>query len=83
MSEQSLGQYRVGKDFNPSGNAAVDNLKEDAARFIDSCERYRTPPPDLSTVAAVERSELMSLAQRYAEIAAMLAVKAVTKRDRE
>ena len=38
---QTLGQYRVGCDFNPSGNDMVDKLKRAAAAFIDECENVR------------------------------------------
>ena len=34
---RTVGQYRVGTDFNPSGDSAVARLKEKAAAFIDEC----------------------------------------------
>ena len=34
---QTLGEYRVGLDFNPSGNEEVNELKRIAAGLIDKC----------------------------------------------
>lgn len=36
---QSIGAYRVGTNFNPSGSDDVNRLKEHAAKFIDECQR--------------------------------------------
>ena len=38
---QTLGQYRVGSELNPSGNEWVDRLKRAAAAFIDECQAAR------------------------------------------
>ena len=85
MMTASKGQYRVGIDFNPSGNDAVTRLKEKAAAFIDECNAQLEPLYESqmgSTDTDLERCELYSRAMREAEGAAMWAVKAATKRAR-
>ena len=83
---QTIGQYRVGIDFNPSGNKDVGALKDKAAAFIDECERQRqerfnaTDKYDAGTWDEV--SYLYDRAMRQCEEAAMNAVKASTKRER-
>ena len=69
------GEYRVGLTFNPSGSAAVNDIKRRAADLIDL----------LSPIAS-ERSHpgarCASIAMTEIESAAMWAVKAVTKQPR-
>lgn len=68
----SEGEYRVGKSFNPSANAMVDIIKAKAAEFIDL----------LAPIAADRDhpgARCAALAMTEIEIAAMWAVKAVTK----
>jgi len=67
----SLGQQRVRSTFNPSGNAAVDQLKKLAADFIDSCEL-------LKETGNNEKNRSLAIAQTHAEDAAMHAVKGAT-----
>lgn len=76
----TLGEYRVGISFNPSGNVQVDDIKRRAADFIDYCESQRTAKAADDTGGEVNR--LLSLAQTHIEDAAMWAVKAVTKPKR-
>jgi hypothetical protein len=74
---QTLGEYRVGIDFNPSGNAMVNNIKQAAADLIDlvlSIDNAANPNE-------VER--LKVLAMTHIEDAAMWAVKASTKKPRD
>ncbi|MBZ9986072.1 hypothetical protein LB572_03060 [Mesorhizobium sp. BH1-1-5] len=69
------GEYRVGINFNPSGNAAVDLVKAKAAELIDilaPIAANRDHPG--ARCAAVAMTEI--------ESAAMWAVKAVTKQPR-
>lgn len=75
---QTLGEYRVGISFNPGGNEHVNTIKRVAADFIDYCEELR--PTD--NVDNGEVNRLFSLAQTSIEVAAMHAVKAVTKPKR-
>ena len=86
---QNEGQYRVGLDFNPSGDPKVIALKQAAAHFIELCYQYNcelfgdgadigTPLCALDT----EKQELYERAMRDAEGAAMFAVKAATKREK-
>lgn len=73
----TLGQYRVGTDFNPDGNEAVKVLKTAGAQWIDYLEAHsqRDDVP-------AEAKALIAYAQRVVEDAAMWSVKAVTKKPR-
>jgi len=64
----TLGQKRVGINFNPSGEEIVDQIKAKSAELIDLCESMKTSMP--------ERNRLIALAQTNFEIASMFAVKA-------
>jgi hypothetical protein len=78
---QSKGDYRVGTDFNPSGNNHVDEIKVRASELIDYIEdEIATDTGDDELNGEVRR--LKALAQTAIEEAAMWAVKAVTKRPR-
>ena len=89
--KQTLGEYRVGSTFNPSGDDAVTRLKAKAAAFIDECEsqmhcmservdRYDGSYEERAQM--MESEELFDRAMRECESAAMFAVKAATKRPR-
>jgi hypothetical protein len=90
---QSTGDWVVGLDFNPSNSDKVAVLKKKAADFITECEdqaqalykEYNNN--EVQAVGDAERhGEQISLLERAAEtveIAAMLAVKAVTKQNRK
>jgi hypothetical protein len=67
------GEYRVGIDFNPSGDANVFLIKRAAADLIDLIESI---PAD----AGPEVGRLKALAQTHIEDGAMWAVKAATKK---
>ena len=70
------GEWRVGVDFNPSGNPQVADIKGRVASLIDDLQLIandREHPG--ARCAAMACTEL--------ESAAMWAVKAVTKRARE
>jgi hypothetical protein len=71
----SLGEYRVGIDFNPGKNLLVHKLKEAAADFIDMISEIE-PAMDADP-GEVER--LKALAMTAIETGAMWAVKAATK----
>ena len=73
----SLGEYRVGVSFNPSGNPDVDKIKRVAAAMIDMCAvgADHTDDPEVG--------RLWSLAMTHFEDAAMWAVKAATKSPQE
>jgi hypothetical protein len=68
----SLGEDRVRTKFNPSASSAVDLLKQQAAKFIDSCHALQDKTDD------PEVGRCLSLAMTHAEDAAMWAVKAAT-----
>ncbi len=72
------GEWKVGLDFNPSGNALVADLKMKAAAFIDAVALVPKPEGDEKLTAEIGR--LKALAMTHAEDAAMWAVKAATKR---
>ena len=77
MDEQrhSLGQFRVGISFNPGGNPLVDEIKYKAAELIDMIDSIQTREDEVV--------RLKALAMTHIEDAAMWAVKAVTKPDRD
>ena len=81
MSEQTLGEYRVGTAFNPSADSLVDDVKRAQADFIDQVEDVKQSARDsaLTQEQAGEKMRLCALAQTYAETAAMYAVKAITR----
>lgn len=66
------GEYRVGIDFNPSGDDLVARIKRAAADLIDMVDGI--------DAADGERARLKALAQTEIESAAMWAVKAATKK---
>lgn len=80
----SKGAYRVGLDFNPSGDDLVARLKQAAAGFIDLIEEIpaNTDAEGIQALTdqSIERFRLKALAQTAVEEAAMWAVKAATKR---
>lgn len=75
----TLGEYRVGITFNPSGNELVNSIKARAAELIDVCAAI--PKPE-DAEARAEVSRLIALAMTHIEDASMWAVKAVTKGPR-
>jgi hypothetical protein len=73
----TLGEFRVGINFNPSGDELVDKIKRASADLIDLIE---TIPYGEDHRAGAERQALKENAQRAIEDGAMWAVKAATKR---
>ena len=92
---QSKGKYRVGVDFNPSGNPTVNYIKLCAAELVDVIEAISLPPmvlgPGTSDAGGEvshtgmtytdEVARLKALAQTAIEEGAMWAVKAATKQE--
>lgn len=71
----SEGAYRVGIDFNPSGDVQVLKIKSAAADLINMLE-------PISADRNHPGARCASIAMTELESAAMWAVKAVTKRPR-
>ena len=71
-SPETFGTKAVGLAFNPSGDAAVTNIKEEFAACIERMHQYRTHNAD------PEVKRMASLAITAAQEAQMWAVKAVT-----
>lgn len=71
------GEYRVGINFNPSGDDLVGRIKRSAADLIDLIETIEAASMDPNR--DTERKRLKALAQTEIESAAMWAVKAATK----
>jgi len=69
-----LGEYRVGIDFNPSGDERVNEVKSVAAHLINIYAE------GAKSVNDPEVKRLWALAQTHAEDSAMWAVKALTKK---
>jgi hypothetical protein len=74
VGKMSLGEYRVGVTFNPSGDETVNKIKQAAASLIDLCHigADHTDDPEIG--------RLWSLAMTHIEDGAMWAVKAATKK---
>jgi hypothetical protein len=87
---KSVGQWKVGADFNPSGASSVNAIKTVCADAIDTINRFVDDklgygqPGDASCAVEYfkEVERLRSQAVDQIEMAAMLAVKAVTKSPR-
>ena len=73
-STKSLGEYRVGVDFNPGKNPVVDEIKRKTAELIDLCRSA-----SMDKLGDPEISRLWALALTHYEDAAMWAVKATTQ----
>ena len=71
----TIGQKRVGANFNPSGEEIVDQIKAKSAELIDLCESMKTFGEQGAKIHA-EKNRLIALAQTNFEIASMFAVKA-------
>ena len=74
----TLGERRVGVDFNPGGNAMVGAIKRKAAELIDLVNGLETT----GFMEPQEVARLKALAMTDAEAAAEWAVKAATLRKR-
>lgn len=74
------GEFRVGINFNPSGDDMVGQIKRRAADLIDLIESIES---DRESAVGNERGRLKAMAQTDIETAAMHAVKAATKRAPE
>lgn len=77
---QTKGEYRVGTTFNPSASDTVSEIKSKAAALIDLIESI---PSDRESERGNEAGRLKALAQTEIESAAMWAVKAATKPERQ
>lgn len=67
----TLGERRVGVDFNPSGDPAIDDIKRRAAGLIDAVDALPAPDGEAARVRAHAMIEI--------EGAAMWAVKAAAR----
>lgn len=74
------GEYRVGIDFNPSGDDLVARIKRAAADLIDLVGTIGLEQPSDIVGPNGEVERLKALAQTEIESAAMWAVKAATKK---
>lgn len=72
---QTFGQKAVGLSFNPSGDDAVGNAKQDYAKIIDQMNDLRNGSE------SSEQKRLASIAITEAQTAQMWAVKALTWKD--
>lgn len=78
MRMLTLGEYRVGINFNPSGDDEVGKIKRMAADMIDAVYAIEDVF-DMTPFQTSERKRLKALAMTHIEDAAMWAVKAATK----
>ncbi|MTH34136.1 hypothetical protein GL279_05915 [Paracoccus limosus] len=77
---QTKGEFRVGISFNPSASGLVNDIKRKAADLIDLIDSISS---DRDSERGNEAGRLKALAQTAVEEAAMWAVKAATKPERE
>lgn len=75
MTKPTLGEYRVGLDFNPGGHPGVGRIKRLAADLIDALDNLASADPN----SPPETTRLFERAMDLAEDAAMWGVKGVTK----
>jgi len=68
MENITLGQKRVQRNFNPSANPQVEELKEKYANIIDVLESMKLDGKD---------ARCLSIAQTEAETSCMYAVKSL------
>lgn len=74
----TLGQQRVGVNFNPTENETVKLLKEKSAELIDLLQSMRDVGSHAEKFSG-EKHRLISIAQTEIETACMYAVKSVFK----
>lgn len=74
-SQLSEGEYRVGLDFNPSGDPLVNEIKLRAAQLIDMMLNHAAGTTGVGAREA-------NIAAHEFEEGAMWAVKAITKKPR-
>jgi hypothetical protein len=74
--ELTLGEKRVGVDFNVANRSDVTKVKIECAKSIDFMQSLRIDEDGLS--ASSEKQRLISTAQTAYEEAGMWAVKALT-----
>ena len=79
--ERTLGEYRVGVNFNPSNNTSVDILKKEGARLLDMINNY----PDQYQIDSKDSEilRLKNIAMDHIETGIMYAVKVVTKQPKQ
>lgn len=73
----TIGEHRVGMNFNPSGDPRVDDIKAKGAALIDAIDQLQITPD-----VGDEGVRLKHFGMQAAEDAAMWGVKAATKRPR-
>ena len=78
---KTYGEWRVGIDFNPSGDLNVKMVKTAAAAMIDDLET-RKPPYWAESELDTEKRRLLVCAQDKVDSACMDVVKAITKKSR-
>jgi hypothetical protein len=85
MPKMTEGEYRVGINFNPSGDDVVGQIKRAAADLIDLIRDLPLPElsddDDFANSRLGEVMRLKSLAMNAIEEGAMWGVKAATKPD--
>lgn len=81
MTEKTLGEFRVGINFNPSNNSTVNQIKAKAAELIDLIEEIKPRANPKRDFLDQDIYRLATIAQDQIESAAMFAVKAATKQD--
>jgi hypothetical protein len=75
----TLGEFRLGVNFNPSGKSEVDELKGSGADIIDMLDATRDTIEKNDPLAG-ETHRTISMAQSLIEEGVMLGVKALTRK---
>lgn len=78
MENVTLGQKRVQRNFNPTANPQVEDLKETYANLIDKLEALKNERSDNGNIMlSGEYVRVISLAQTELETSCMYAVKSL------
>ena len=75
----TFGEKAVGLNFNPSGDASVQKVKELYAQIIDIMYEFKSV--EAANMSSGEHKRLASIAITEAQTAQMWAVKAITWKD--
>lgn len=78
MDKQTLGDYRVGRSFNPSGNPLVDEIKQRSAELIDLIASVELKLPEAHPRHLAEFNRRKAHAMTLVNDACMNAVGAAT-----
>lgn len=78
MENTTLGQKRVQRNFSPTANPTIEDLKQSYADLIDKLEAFKNERSDNGNIMlSGEYVRVISLAQTELETSCMYAVKSL------